>query len=130
MRTDYDGYKCANKPIYNYEEDPYRTQSSAKDFLLRSSRVMAERIMEDADDPVKETCDWFAIDKEDFKVIKAAAKAAREADRRFDILMSFAHNKRVASRQADPSLALKELAEQYCMTEEEVTALIQEAYKG
>ena len=130
MRTDYDNYKCANEPIYNYKEDSYRTQSSAKDFLLRSSRVMAERIMEDADDPVKETCDWFDIDKEDFKVIKAAAKAAREADRRFDILMSFAHNKRNASRQADPSIALKELAEQYCMTEEEVTALIQEAYKG
>lgn len=130
MNANYYDYKCANKPIYNCEDDPYRTQSSAKDFLLRSSRVMAERIMEDADDPVKATCDWFAIDKEDFDVIKAAAKAAREADRKFDILMSFAHNKRVASRQADPSLALKELAEQYCMTEEAITAIIQEAYKG
>lgn len=128
MRADYDDYKCANKPIYNYEA--YRTQSSAKEFLLRSSRVMAERIMEDADDPVKETCDWFSIDKEDFKVIKAAAKAAREADRKVDILLTFANNKRIASRQADPGLAFKELAEQFNMTEEEVTTLIQEAYKG
>lgn len=123
-----------NTPVPTYigedREDSYRCQSLAKDFLLRSSRVMAERIMEDADDPVKEVCDWFGIDKEDFDVIKASAKAARAADRKVDILFSFAHNKHIASRQADPSLAFKELAEQYNMTEEEVTTLIQEAYKG
>lgn len=130
MNTNSYDYKFANKPCYNYEEDPWRTKSLAKDFLLRSSRVMAERIMEDAEDPVKATCDWFSIDKEDFEVIKAAAKAAREADRKFDILMAFAHNKRITSRQADPSLAPKELAEQFCMTEEEISTLIQEAYKG
>lgn len=86
--------------------------------------------MEDAEDPVKATCDWFGVEKEDFEVIKAAAKAAREADRKVDILMSFAHNKHIANRQADPTLAFKELAEQYNMTEAEVTTIIQEAYKG
>lgn len=115
---------------YIDRDDRYRNQSTAKDFLLRSARVMAERIMEDVEDPVKATCDWFGVEKEDFEVIKAAAKAAREADRRFDILLTFANNKRIANRNADPSLAFKELAEQYNMTEEEVTTIIQEAYKG
>ena len=125
-------YRNTPAPTYIGEDrdDRYRCQSLAKDFLLRSARVMAERIMEDAEDPVKEVCDWFGIDKEDFDVIKASAKAARAADRKVDILLSFAHNKHIASRQADPSLAFKELAEQYNMTEEEVTTLIQEAYKG